>query len=77
MDATYYTGQLTLSTTADAVSKLKEDLDMFWVLVAAIIVFFMQAGFTMLEAGTVAKYLLQTHPLQSTVEKTSLPYELA
>jgi len=40
-------------TLADPSSSTQESLDLIWVLVAAGLVFFMQAGFTMLESGLV------------------------
>lgn len=36
-------------------TRLQEDLDILWALVGSYLVFFMQAGFAMLEAGTVRK----------------------
>jgi ammonium transporter, Amt family len=41
------------SDLAEQITTLNAHLDMFWVLIAAGLVFFMQAGFTMLESGMV------------------------
>ena len=46
--------QLVNSDDDDASSFLA-DLDILWTLVGAYLVFFMQCGFSMLEAGTVRK----------------------
>jgi len=42
-------------STSPLETRLQEDLDILWALVGAYLVFFMQAGFAMLEAGTVRK----------------------
>lgn len=40
--------------TREELEDLYDDLDAFWLLFSAALVFFMQAGFTMLEVGTCA-----------------------
>ena len=43
------------STSSFDIQSLKDDLDTFWLMFGAILVFFMQTGFSMLEVGSVSK----------------------
>lgn len=43
--------QLSFSSTTEVVVVDKSDLDILWMVIAAVLVFFMQAGFALLEAG--------------------------
>ena len=45
----------TSSTSSFDLQSLKDDLDTFWLMFGAILVFFMQCGFAMLEVGSVSK----------------------
>jgi ammonium transporter, Amt family len=41
-----------MAFAAEDVDKVAKSVDTLWVLIAAILVFFMQAGFSLLEAGS-------------------------